>query len=229
MQPFPLSKRSRDLTTQYPDAAALIDVGRTLDYFEQQGLLRLWVSEGIPYAFRNTPMLYENVRGWLATKLNVHAKNITVVGSARLGYSLAPFPVYGRPFGPHSDLDFAIISEWLFGQLSDVALKWAADYSSGLIRATVAEERFWADNLLRLPANIEVGFIDEWKIPRRDKYPFVQQVANVFWLLTGKLRLTQDAPPVKKTSARVFRDWRSFVDQLHLNLFTLLQSSKPQS
>ena len=57
---------------------------------EKAILARLWISEGIPFAFRKCPGLYGEVRDSLAKGLELDAKQISVVGSGRLGYSLAP-------------------------------------------------------------------------------------------------------------------------------------------
>jgi hypothetical protein len=38
------------------------------------------------------------------------------------------------------------------------------------------------------------------------------------WEVAEKLKLTPDAPTVRKVSVRVYRDWDSFVLQMALNL-----------
>ena len=57
---------------------------------EQAVVARLWVSEGIPFAFRECPALYEVARAWLAEQLGLDSREISLRGSGRLGYSLSP-------------------------------------------------------------------------------------------------------------------------------------------
>ena len=71
----------------YPCQAKLreaIEAGRQ----DRAIVARLWVAEGIPYAFRKCPALYEEIRSWLADGLDVDAKEISIAGSGRTGYSL---------------------------------------------------------------------------------------------------------------------------------------------
>jgi hypothetical protein len=166
MQPFLISEASRRIISSFPDAEILKESTRSMTHDERIGLLRLWVSEGIPFAFSGAPMLYESIRGWLASRLEIHPKTITLIGSARLGYSLAPSPKYGRPFGETSDLDFSAITPDLFTQLAADFERWQADLTAGTVhpRSSI-EENYWKENGQRLPKNIANGFIDPNKIP----------------------------------------------------------------
>jgi hypothetical protein len=94
---------------------------------------RLWLTEGLPSAFFTSPAIYEDMRGWLASRLNVHPKEVTLIGSARLGYSLAPPPNFGRPFGPRSDLDLSIVSADLFKRVTLAFSSFAVDYRAGAV------------------------------------------------------------------------------------------------
>jgi hypothetical protein len=62
-------------------------------------------------------MLYEAVREWMSVRLQVHPKNVTLIGSARIGFSMCPRPNYGRQFGANSDLDFSVVDERLFSEV----------------------------------------------------------------------------------------------------------------
>jgi len=51
---------------------------------------RLWLFEGIPFAFRSCPAIYQLARERFAKELHVEPGQVTMTGSGRLGYSLAP-------------------------------------------------------------------------------------------------------------------------------------------
>lgn len=136
MKPFSIANEFLQLKDTYPRPEELARIARTANFYEQECLMRLWLSEGIPFAFRDFPGLYEVVRGWLGSRLSVHPKTITLIGSARIGYSLAPHPAFGRTFSAKSDLDFAVVSEPLFLNLSAAFAKWKYDASTGNVRPT---------------------------------------------------------------------------------------------
>ena len=103
---FAIRPQLAKLTETYPgpqDVLAAAAVGER----EKAILARLWISEGIPFAFRGCPGLYEEVRDWLAKGLELDAKQISVRGSGRLGYSLAPKKWGERYEAMSSDLDLS--------------------------------------------------------------------------------------------------------------------------
>ena len=116
-------------------------------------LVRLWLSEGIPHAFRECPAVYESVRSWLSTRLDVHAKEIGIVGSARLGASLGPKKL-GKTFSADSDLDLVIVSKGLFEKLREEFCQWSLAFESGAVAArNPTEEKYWQENNRRLCCN----------------------------------------------------------------------------
>lgn len=181
--------------------------------------MQLWWSEGIPYVFRNCPALYESIRGWLGATIGVHPKLITLIGSSRLGYSLAPAPRYGNPFNAESDLDFSVVSSSLFEHCSNTFQAWKEDYQNEIVRpANAMEEKYWSCNVAEVPRNLGRGFIDPWKIPLRPQYRIAQQLHQAMWGVTVRLKLSSSNVQVKKASIRVFRDWHAFVSQHSINL-----------
>ena len=56
---------------------------------------------------------YFLLRRTVATNFNIHPNNVLIVGSGKLGFSIAPQKRY-RPFGDSSDLDVVIVSDFLF-------------------------------------------------------------------------------------------------------------------
>lgn len=225
MEPFSITEAGMKLRGQYLQPQDLAGAVSGLTHFEREELISQWLSEGIPYAFKDSPLLFEAVRFWLAARLGVQPKCVTLVGSGRVGYSLAPFPRYGQPFGHESDLDLTIVSEKLFVGLKSAFERWRADVVNDAIRPrNEVEERYWADNLARLPGNIDRGFIDSYKIPNMPEYADAQRLNNLLSIAFRKLQTTPGAPQIKRVSARVFRDWRSFLRQGVKNLVHSMES-----
>src|SRR4051812_38340910 len=131
MQPFETLADLVDLKDTYPSMAAVLRATLKDTNDVRYAVSRLWLSEGIPYAFMLHPRIYEALRTWLARRLRIQAKDITLVGSGRLGYSLSPNESLGRPFGTHSDLDVSAISGDLFKRLSDTFAMWREDFKLG--------------------------------------------------------------------------------------------------
>lgn len=187
----------------------------------REGILRGIVTEGIPFAFRDRPTLYEELRDFLARRLDVPPKNITLVGSARLGYSLSPL-AYGKPFDTTSDLDFSVISEILFLRVADAFHQWETDVATGRETLTDArEKRFWRENLARIPSSLRRGFIDPYKVS--NTYKVVQDVQQSLWLVRERLVRTPPLVAIKRVSMRVYRSWDAFVRQQELNLTLLVR------
>jgi len=181
--------------------------------------VRLWLTEGTPSAFRECPAIYEDVRGWLSSRLKIHPKEITVIGSARIGYSLAPPPEFGKPFGKHSDLDLSVISVELFESLVSAFATFADDYSQRAVAPRNDRERkLWEANLEFGDRNIDRGFFDASKLPNLDRYAVSQRINQAMWALLKKLEATAGAPNIRRASTRVYRDWQCFIEQASLNL-----------
>ncbi|AQQ69444.1 hypothetical protein Mag101_07895 [Microbulbifer agarilyticus] len=176
------------------------------------------MSEGIPFAFRDCPGIYEAVRDWVAIKLDVDPKEVNLTGSARLGQSLSPRKI-GRPFGEGSDLDVFVISTELFNRLKSDFDEWSYDFESGNVKPSNEREAgFWKDNLHRCPKNIFRGFIDSNVIPNHQKYQCVKNISQTMYLLKEKLGVTPGAPKVCHASVRCYKSWGDYVRQVSLGL-----------
>ena len=219
MEPFKIPESLKNLTNPYPEPKILLKTAHSGGESARIALAQLWLSEGIPHAFGNCPVIYEAVRFWLSTQLNVHAKEISLVGSARLGKSLNPKKL-GKHFSNcESDLDIFIVSNCLFKALREDFCRWSRDFESGRIKPKKGpESRYWPDNNDRVPKNIQRGFIDTYKIPNYPEYPIAQKVNDTMSLLVRKLKITPNAPKPKKASIRCYNSWDSFVQQMLRNL-----------
>ncbi|PCJ35807.1 MAG: hypothetical protein COA75_09685 [Cellvibrionales bacterium] len=176
------------------------------------------MSEGIPFAFKDCPGIYESIRSWVGSRLNIDPKELNVTGSARLGQSLAPRKM-GKPFGNGSDLDIFIISNELFDLLKNDFNEWSYNFERGVISASNdIESRFWKENLHRGPRNIARGFIDSNIVPNHDKYRCVRNIAQTMYLLKEKLDITPGAPKFSHASVRCYKSWSGYVQQISLGL-----------
>lgn len=224
MDPFLTSEPARSITDHYPEPESLLALLAENNREELYGFCRQWVSEGIPHAFKLNPMLYEIVRGWLANRLTIHPKEITIIGSARIGYSLTPPPKFGAAFSENSDLDLVVISEDLFLRSLEESERFSIDLKNGEISPkNEREARLWseiAEDLLR--TGTTRSFIDTWKIPFLDRYPLAKRVGNTCWLLTKKLEISCEGFKVKKASIRVYRNLSAFIAQNRINLESIL-------
>lgn len=217
MKPFEISASLATITRRYPSAEQLIWAVRQGQYTDRVAIARQWLSEGIPFAFQECPALYESLRSWLSWKLGIRAKEISLVGSARVGSSLAPRKL-GNPFGPGSDLDIFVVSECLFVAMGDDYRRWRLDYQHGRISPrNPREEKLWEDNRSRGKGIIRRGFIDSKMIPTRGGYDS-RSIHQAMWLLVKKLEVTGFGPILRKSWLRCYNSWESVERQISINL-----------
>lgn len=216
--PFQVEENLRNLLSLYPTPD---DFRKALSGISRQSreyIVRLWLTEGIPYAFRDYPGAYEEMRNWLASYLDVCPKEITLLGSARIGFSLAGAK-FGTPFNKGSDLDLSVVSAKLFQTLADAFDEWRRNYSAGAIHPRNNRERtFWDQNLQFGESNLPLGFFDANKLPTFDRYPIAQKIQQAMWVLTKKLEVTPGVPSPRRASVRVYQSWQALVARVSLNL-----------
>ncbi len=222
MKPFEIANPIATLRGPYPDAKTLLDTAHKGGREVQIALAQLWLTEGIPFAFTECPALYDSIRSWLGTKLDVHAKEISIAGSARLGESLKPKKI-GTPFNKASDLDLFVVSGKLFNQLRNEFNVWSNDYESGVIKPRHDKEKgYWMENKKRGPKLINLGFIDAKMIPTWNRYQMSQKTAHSMWELVEKLKSTANSPKPQRASIRCYNNWSSLIERISLNLHCLV-------
>ena len=223
---FRVDWRLAQLTGPYPPAVEVLAAAR-VGKRARVVLARLWISEGIPFAFRECPALYEEARRWLAAGLELDAKEISVRGSGRLGYSLAP-EHWGNPYRPErSDLDFFAVSESLFERLRGDFECWSADFERGVVKPSEGDRRNWEANVSETPRSIGRGFIDSWRVPNCEAYGHFLRMNRRLDELSGRLRKTDPAPkPSKGLSLRCYKDWASYERQANVNLEAAVRSAR---
>ena len=219
-----VSNPAKLLVGSYPPPDTIAPVLYALGPNERRGVIHLWLSEGIPYVFRDVPIAYEIVREWLAHHFEVHPKDIVLVGSARLGYSLASNPHFGKQFDEASDIDLAVVSRPLFKRVACEFMGWRRDYLAGRVRPrNRGERRYWPDNARDVPANIASGFIDLKYIPPRDLYPLSQRLHDTLYRLQVSA-FTRQLIGQHRFSLRIYESWAAFTVQMQRNLEKALSS-----
>jgi hypothetical protein len=102
----------------------------TVDDFKQlllsqplSNLVEDHIFQGFPFVFRQTPEALDVLKRHLFSELGADPDNISIVGSARIGFSLNPdnFP---RGFSEASDIDVLIVDKGLFDEIWTALLKW---------------------------------------------------------------------------------------------------------
>ena len=168
------------------------EIGNRIARF-QEDLVRLnddtvfqkYIAFGDSYIL--TPELYFELKHDIAVKFGVHSTQVILVGSAKLGFSIAPNKRY-QHFGDESDLDVAVISQDLFDALWSIAFDYwnvAGDWNRG------ADFR---DYLFR-------GWV------RPDCLPPSIQLADDWFEYFRQLTAGQRFGPFK-ISAGVYKSWR---------------------
>lgn len=217
MRPFLVPESVRELKDPYPSARQLLQAASG-GSDARSALVQLWITEGIPYAFKDCPAVYASMRAWLADRLDIHPKEVSLTGSGRFGQSWVP-KKHGAPFGPQSDLDLFLVSSTFLARLKRDFVQWREEYDRGEVTPrSDREATFWEDHRRRGPLNIQWGFLDSWMIPTWPRYETAQQLADTLWRLTRKLKATPGGPAVKSASMRVYRDFRSLAKQEARNL-----------
>jgi hypothetical protein len=124
--------------------------------------------------------------------LKIHPSEVILVGSAKVGFSLAPDKRY-RAFGDESDLDIAIISHNLFDQIWHSVLEYK--YSG----------RFW-NKENEFKHHFFHGWIRPDKLPPSDRFEFAKQ----WWEYFSDLRASAKFGPYK-IAGGIYRTWE-FLD-----------------
>ena len=224
--PFRTEKYLQKLIAPHPTPEDFRDAIVLASKQAREDVVRLWLTEGIPFSFRSCPAIYERIRFWLGQRLGVCPKEITVVGSARIGFSMAGGEGFGRIFSQSSDLDLAIVSEHLFESMTETFERWKEDYRNKVVSPrNQTEQHYWTENIKFAGRNIGLGFMDANKLPTLNQYPLAQRLNHTIWALRARLESTTSIPVPKKASLRVYRSWRALVERISFNLLTAMVRS----
>jgi hypothetical protein len=181
------------------------------------------VTEGVPHALKDFPLVFEAARKAAATHLNISSKAISLTGSARLGYSTAPAK-FGNAFSVDtSDLDLMAIDEKLFELFAAEHGKFLADWRAGRSKPRNAdEEAYWSSSRALDPANIRKGFLDGNHVPYR--YPVSGRIQRAGTAFSDVVRREIGSRVGKRSSFRIYRDWKSVIQRNSYNLRSALKA-----
>jgi hypothetical protein len=148
---------------------------------------------GLPFVFRDVPDAYQDFAGTLAAQFRTPTADISIIGSARIGFSLSP-DKFGTPFHAKSDLDTIVVNAAMF----DIA--WFQLYNVGNRRFSM-DQRVQSAFQQHRTNNIFFGFI----VP--ELLPGIVTLSNlwfnVFQQIGGRIRVLAG----HKINGRLFRTW----------------------
>lgn len=219
-----LSKTANSISNSFSVPGDFKEYYKTIGNNEKKSLVRHFIVNNSPFAFKDKPILYEQITQYIADKLQISPTEVKLIGSAKTGFSISPLPDYGKAFGQHSDLDFSIVNEELFMKLEDEFNDWAHQYKLNSIVATnQTEQRYWFQNLESVPRQLNYGFIDTHFIPNREQFITTRKINNSLWLIQKYLNDVHSIK-VKKASASIYKSWYSFAGRLNRNTNNVMKN-----
>lgn len=210
-----LSTEAKGVKTIYAESDVFLNKYYKINDLEQKSYLNHMLINNVHYAFKDNPLLYENLTQYLGDKLGVSKNQIKLIGSAKTGFSISPRPNYGKKFSENSDLDFAIIDEKIFNDSVNEFKLWKKNFDDGLYPKEL-QNKYWIANFENLKHQTKKGLLDTYKIPNFSDFVVVQGINNSLSLIVSNLE-THHNIKVKNASARVYKNWETFFKQLRLN------------
>jgi hypothetical protein len=148
---------------------------------------------------------YMDLRTDVSKQFNVHPNDVLVVGSAKLGFSIAPHKRY-RSFGDESDIDVVIVNGKLFDDIWYLVFKaWK-------------EKIIWENE-----ANFYKYLFRGWIRP--DFFPPSQsmQISKAWWEYFRKITSSEKFGPYKIAGA-VYKSWQ-FLELYQVGAMTACKES----
>jgi hypothetical protein len=162
-------------------------------------LVDTYVFGGEAYVFRHSPNDYDTLRVDLATSLAITADQITVVGSAKTGFSMSP-DAYGTPFRDESDVDVVVVDQERFDELWFTLLTWEQEAVSGTFRQNWRRDR-------RRDVYFGRFFTDPRTVTGRRLRRF-RDISNVWFDAFQSVGLRHASLAGRTFSGRLYRTWK---------------------
>ena len=131
---------------------------------------------------------YFRLRNVVASKFDIHPNDVLVVGSGKLGFSIAPKKRY-RPFNDDSDLDVVIISETFFD------LVWMS------VHRFFDQGGYW-ERKNQFHEYLFRGWIRPDKLPPDHKFPFGKE----WWEFFNELSRSRDYS-INRIRGAIYKNW----------------------
>lgn len=171
--------------------------------------------EGTPSAFAKAPSNYELCRDALGHGLDVPSHSVTLVGSARFGFSYAS-KKWPKTFVPgRSDYDFLVCDLGLFEQCAEDVARFTERAKLAMEGVTVDGAGELTDRMTAVGTAIRRGFIDQNALRPIDLNPTFKKLVDVANEVSDKYQRELRFSRVK---LRVYRDWDIVMNQNVLNL-----------
>lgn len=156
-------------------------------------IVQACLFDSSPHCFIANPLLYQAFRNEICANFNIHPQNFTIVGSAKMGFSLNPGK-FGQPFTEASDIDVVLVSEELFQDLWLQLIEF---------RRTV---------ISRLDPHTKKNFKDLqkvlfWGTLRLDKLSNDFAFAREWWEFFNRISIDDRFGP-RRVRAAIFKTWK---------------------
>jgi len=220
MLPTPIHYDLTALRPAYPEPARLLAAVRAANETELEAICRLWLTEGIPAVFDTVPLHYEHLRHSVAGELKISERSISMVGSARLGYSYSP-KKFGSRMRPDSDIDLFIVDKKLLDGCMDAAQQWRDDVVAGRVNRKGALA-------MDLKKRREMGFINSDWISAE-----YQPIGRIGVAVRNAQRQLENLGHPHKVSARIYVSWERALKKICFDVRDLrnmpLEAPGPQA
>ncbi len=209
----------KDMEWPFISSAEFLEVYPSLTIDEQIDFIRAYLVEGIPYIFRYQPISYETLRTQISNMMQIPERDICLVGSSKLGYSLIP-KKFGTKVRYNSDFDMLIVAEDIFNNLILDYKSWLYDMYNGKIQpANIYELRIWLENIQLIDESILWGYINHWFIPYDTRYT---STSALYWSLSQILKSNANIIKGRKVTFRIYKNWKSLIQNLNHSLKYLI-------
>ncbi len=155
-------------------------------------IVRKYVTFGECYNLDNEQ--HFSIKDQIAESFQVHPSEVLVVGSSKLGFSIAQNKRY-RHFCDESDIDIAIVSERLFDNI------WLQVFEYWEANENTAEVVYWRRQV-SFKEYLFRGWIRPDKLPPTENFEF----AKVWWEFFRKLTNSGKYGPYK-INAGLYKSW----------------------
>ena len=149
--------------------------------------------DAFPYCFKEKPSSYGIFRKEICDIFQIHPQNFSIVGSAKVGFSLSP-EKFGREFNESSDIDVVLVSEELFQEIWLQLIEFK--------RKTLFKlDRRYKERFETLQYSLFYGII------RLDRLSDDFDFAKKWWVFFNKLSVDKRFGP-RRIRGALFKSWK---------------------